>query len=73
MLITNEFEVAAPIEKVWRKLRQEVLRMHDWADDWPGLVAAVGHWLTRAASEALELRRYTGLLRRRGKRRVKLR
>lgn len=61
-----------PIEKVWRKLKQEVLRMHDFGDDWAGLVAAVGQWLARAAAAPLDLRRYTGLRRRR-RRRVKLR
>jgi hypothetical protein len=65
---------ANPIEKVWRKLKQELLRMHDFADDWAGLVAAVTQWLARAASQPLDLRRYTGLRRRRRrKRRVKLR
>jgi hypothetical protein len=60
-----------PIEKVWRKLRQEVLRMHDYGDDWAGLQAAVTEWLARAADDPDGLRRYTGLRRRR-KRRVTL-
>lgn len=62
-----------PIEKVWRKLRQELLRMHDWIDDWLGLQAAVGQWLREAGDDPEGLRRYTGLRRRRGKRRDKLR
>ena len=62
-----------PIEKVWRKLKQELLRMHDFGDDWAGLVAAVNQWLARAAAQPLDLRRYTGLRRRRRKRRVTLR
>ncbi len=61
-----------PIEKVWRKLQQELLRMHDFGDDWAGLQAAVAQWLARGADDPEGLRRYTGL-RRRGKRRVKLR
>ena len=62
-----------PIEKVWRKLKQELLRMHDFGDDWAGLGRAVKQWLARAATTPLDLKRYTGLRRRRGKRRVKLR
>jgi len=62
-----------PIEKVWRKLKQELLRMHAFGDDWAGLQAAVAAWLARAADDPEGLRRYTGLRRRRGKRRVKLR
>lgn len=62
-----------PIEKVWRKLKQELLRMHDFGDDWTGLVGAVTQWLADAAAKPPELRRYTGLRRRRGKPRVKLR
>jgi transposase len=52
-----------PIEKVWRKLKQEVLRQHDFADDWPGLQAAVGQWL--ADADPADLFRYTGLRSRR--------
>jgi hypothetical protein len=62
-----------PIEKVWRKLRQELLRMHDFGDDWVGLQAAVAQWLARAAEDGEGLRRYTGLRRRQSRRRVKLR
>jgi hypothetical protein len=48
-----------PIEKVWRKLKQEVLRQHDYGDDWAGLCQAVEDWL--AAAAPAELLRYTGL------------
>jgi len=61
-----------PIEKVWRKLKQEMLRMHDFGDDWSGLQQAVADWLARAAADPQGLRRYTGLQRRR-KRRNRLR
>jgi DDE superfamily endonuclease len=60
-----------PIEKVWRKLKQEVLHQHSFADDWQGLQAEVGAWLERARADPEGLRRYTGLRRRRGRRRVK--
>lgn len=52
-----------PIEKVWRKLKQEVLRQHDFADDGTGLQSAVGRWL--ADADPAELFRYTGLRSRR--------
>jgi hypothetical protein len=48
-----------PIEKVWRKLKQEVLHQHDFADDWAGLRAAVEGWL--AGAVPADLLRYTGL------------
>jgi transposase len=54
-----------PVEKVWRKLRQEVLHQHDFADDWAGLQAEVAGWLARAAPA--DLLRYTGLRRRKRK------
>lgn len=62
-----------PIEKVWRKLQQELLPMHDFGDDWAGLQAAVSQWLAQAADDPESLRRYTGLRRGRRKRRNKLR
>jgi hypothetical protein len=62
-----------PIEKVWRKRQQELLRRHDFGDDWLGLQAAVAPWREHAAEDAEALRRYTGLGRRRGKPRAKLR
>jgi hypothetical protein len=57
-----------PAEKVWRKLKQEVLSQHDFGDDWAGLVAAVGGWLERARADPAGLKRYTGLRRGRKKR-----
>jgi hypothetical protein len=48
-----------PIEKVWRKLKQEVLYQHDFADDWAGLQAEVGRWL--ADADPADLLRYAGL------------
>jgi hypothetical protein len=38
-----------PIEKVWRFLKQEVLHMPSWADDWPRLKAEVAAFLDRFA------------------------
>jgi transposase len=50
-----------PIEKAWRKLRQEVRHLHDSADDWAGLQAAVQGWLDRHAGDCPGLLRYVGL------------
>lgn len=52
-----------PIEKLWRKLRQEVLHLHRWADDWPGLQDLVSAFLDAFVHGSEPLRRYTGLLR----------
>ena len=57
-----------PVEKVWRKLKQEALHQHDFADDWAGLQAEVEAWLARARADPRGLRRYTGLRRRRRRR-----
>ena len=49
-----------PIEKLWRWLRQNVLHLHRWADDWPALTQQVASALDgfRDGSDALlQLRR----------------
>ena len=51
-----------PIEKLWRKLRQEVTHLHPWADDLPGLRAAIDAFLDQFATGAPDLLHYTGLL-----------
>lgn len=50
-----------PIEKVWRKLYQEVLHQHEYRDRWNELQAIVGAWLQGWASGSMELLRYVGL------------
>src|SRR5258708_2074978 len=50
-----------PIEKVWRFLKQEVLHMHPWADDWPRLKSQVAAFLDRFACPNSTLLRYCGL------------
>jgi hypothetical protein len=50
-----------PIEKVWRFLKQEVLHMHRWADNWPHLKAEVAAFLDRFACPNTTLLRYCGL------------
>ena len=51
-----------PVERVWRKLAQEVLHLHRYTNDWPGLHGAVQDWLDRANQPSDALLRYVGLL-----------
>jgi hypothetical protein len=51
-----------PIEKLWRWLRQEVLRVHPWAAEWPTLLAQVHAFLDQFALGSQDLLRYVGLL-----------
>lgn len=50
-----------PIEKVWRKLKQEELHLHHLADDWPGLKQRVAVFLDQFAQGSRELLQYVGL------------
>jgi hypothetical protein len=50
-----------PIEKVWRFLKQEVLHMHPWADDWLHLKSQVAAFLDRFAAPNSTLLCYCGL------------
>lgn len=50
-----------PIEKVWRKLRQELGHLHPWADDLPRLRAAADQWLAASQQPSPDLLRYVGL------------
>ena len=52
---------ANPIEKFWRKLRQELGHLHPWADDLPQLRAAVDVWLAAYHQPTPDLLRYVGL------------
>jgi hypothetical protein len=51
-----------PIEKVWRWLRQDVLKMHRLADDWEALQARVHGFLDQFADGSERLLEYVGLL-----------
>jgi len=51
-----------PIEKLWRWLRQDVLKLHRLADDWTELQRRVTAFLNQFASGSLDLLRYVGLL-----------
>jgi hypothetical protein len=50
-----------PIEKLWRRLKQEVLHQHDFGDDWEGLKAAICAWLQKWSGPSPGLLRYVGL------------
>jgi hypothetical protein len=52
-----------PVEKVWRKLKEDLLHHHPFCDDWEGLQRAVQEWLTRADAPSPDLLHYVGLLR----------
>jgi DDE superfamily endonuclease len=52
-----------PIEKVWRKLYQEVLHLHRWSMHWEQLQQAVQAWLDQYRRPAPDLLRYVGLSR----------
>lgn len=51
-----------PIEKLWRKLKQEVVHLHRMADKLDELRAEVVRFLDQYAFGSLELLRYVGLL-----------
>ena len=50
-----------PIEKVWRWLRQDVLKLHRLANDWPGLRQQVRIFLDQFAHGSSQLLHYVGL------------
>jgi hypothetical protein len=50
-----------PVEQFWRRLRQEVLHLHEFADDWLGLQAAVQRWLDQWGQPSDDLLHYVGL------------
>ena len=50
-----------PIEKLWRWLKQVVIHMHPWADDWPRLQQEIRNFLARFRQGSLDLLYYVGL------------
>jgi len=50
-----------PIEKLWRKLRQDVTHLHRWADDLDTLRTEIDRFLDQFAQGSLDLLRYVGL------------
>lgn len=51
-----------PIEKLWRWLRQDVLKLHRLASDWSQLQGRVNSFLDQFSAGSDELLRYVGLL-----------
>ena len=51
-----------PVEKVGRKMRQEILHMHRQTDDWPHLKARVLKFLDQYMHGSRDLLKYVGLL-----------
>jgi len=51
-----------PIEKLWRWLRQDVLKMHRWVEDWPRVKQRVHKFLDQFAHGSSDLLRYVGLV-----------
>jgi transposase len=51
-----------PIEKLWRWLRQDVLKMHRWVEDWPRVKQRVHDFLDQFARGSPDLLRYVGLV-----------
>lgn len=51
-----------PIEKLWRKLKQEVLHLHRLSDNWEQLQHRVGEFLESFKAGSQVLLRYIGLL-----------
>lgn len=50
-----------PAEKVWLRLKQELLHLHRFEDDWLGLQNAVQTWLDQWLTPSMELLHYVGL------------
>lgn len=50
-----------PVEKVWRKLYQEVLHLHPWVDAWEEVQASVQGWLNQWATASPALLQSVGL------------
>jgi len=50
-----------PIEKLWRFLKQDILHVHRYADDWPGLKRRVWDFLDQFAQDSPNLLKYVGL------------
>jgi transposase len=50
-----------PIEKLWRWVRQDVLKMHRWVEDWPLVKQRVHDFLNQFAHGSQDLLRYVGL------------
>jgi len=51
-----------PTEKVWLRLKQQVLHHHDFGDDWLALQHAVNDWLDHCDDDPLNLLTFVGCI-----------
>jgi DDE superfamily endonuclease len=51
-----------PIEKLWRWVRQDILKIHRWVEDWPQVKQLVRAFLDQFAQGSPDLLRYVGLV-----------
>jgi DDE superfamily endonuclease len=51
-----------PIEKLWRWVSQDVLKMHRWVEDWPQVKQRVRDFLAQFTQGSQELLYYVGLV-----------
>jgi transposase len=51
-----------PLEKLWRWLRQDVLKLHRWVEDWPRVKQRVHDFLDQFTHGSPDLLRYVGLV-----------
>ena len=51
-----------PIEKLWRWVRQDILKMHRWVEDWPQVKQLVRAFLNQFEHGSFDLLRYVGLV-----------
>jgi DDE superfamily endonuclease len=51
-----------PIEKLWRWVRQDILKMPRWVEDWPQVKHRVRNFLNQFAHGSQDLLRYVGLV-----------
>ncbi len=50
-----------PIEKLWRRLKQELLHQHDFGDNWEALKSAISAWLEQWSGPSPSMLKYVGL------------
>jgi hypothetical protein len=57
-----EVQYEEPVEKLWRWLRQDILKMHRWAEDWLQVKPRVHKFLDQFTHGSSELLRSVGLV-----------
>jgi hypothetical protein len=57
-----EVHYEEPVEKLWRWVRQDILKMHRWVEDWPQVKQRLHEFLDQFAHGSPDLLRYVGLV-----------